>query len=372
VENLAFVRLYSGTLKVGDKVFNPVKQKQEKISKLMKLHANKREEVPEILAGDIGAIVGLKFTTTGDTLCEKGDHIILESMDFPEPVIGVAIEPKSKAEEKKLAETLTKIALEDPSFTISTDVDTGQTIIKGMGELHLEIIVDRLLNDFKVGANVGKPQVAYKETISSKHRAEAKFDQQTGAKGQYGHVIIEVEPLARGRGIIFENVVASETIPAEFITSVKRGVIDSLDSGPLIGYPLTDIQINLVGGSYHEDDSTEMAFGVAGAMAIRRASSEADPKLLEPIMDLEITTPEEYLGEVIADLHGKRGKVVGVTAESHLQVVRAHVPLAELFGYSTSIRSATQGRANFTMQFLEYDIVPPGKSEVIIKKIRGI
>jgi elongation factor G len=241
-----------------------------------------------------------------------------------------------------------------------------------MGELHLEIIVDRLLNDFKVGANVGKPQVAYKETISSKHRAEAKFDQQTGAKGQYGHVIIEVEPLARGRGIIFENVVASETIPAEFITSVKRGVIDSLDSGPLIGYPLTDIQINLVGGSYHEDDSTEMAFGVAGAMAIRRASSEADPKLLEPIMDLEITTPEEYLGEVIADLHGKRGKVVGVTAESHLQVVRAHVPLAELFGYSTSIRSATQGRANFTMQFLEYDIVPPGKSEVIIKKIRGI
>ncbi|MBU1566201.1 MAG: elongation factor G [Proteobacteria bacterium] len=372
VENLAFVRIYSGKLSLGDKIYNPVKNKQEKISKLMKLHANKREEVQEILAGDIGAIVGLKFTTTGDTLCEKGDHIILESMDFPEPVIGVAIEPKSKAEEKKLNESLAKIALEDPSFSVSNDKDTGQMIISGMGELHLEIIVDRLLNDFKVAANVGKPQVAYKETIEIPQRSEGKFDQMTGAKGQYGHVIIEVEPLKRGTGVVFISSVEKELIPDQFLKSIQKGIVDSLDSGPLIGYPLTDILVKLVGGSYHEEDSTEMAFGVAGAMAIRRATSEAEPKLLEPIMDIEITTPEEYIGDVIADLNGKRGKVVGVSAEGHLQTVKAHAPLAELFGYSTSIRSATQGRANFTMQFLQYDVVPSNRAEAIVKKIRGI
>lgn len=372
VENLAFVRVYSGKISVGDKVYNPVKQKQEKISKLMKLHANKREEVQEIAAGDIGAIVGLKFSTTGDTLCEKGDHIILESMDFPEPVIGVAIEPRSKAEEKKLAETLAKIALEDPSFTVSTDADSGQTIISGMGELHLEIIIDRLLNDFKVSANVGKPQVAYKETIGTSHRTESKFDQMTGAKGQYGHVVIEVEPLERGAGIVFENAVAIELIPEKFLGAIRKGIVDSLDSGPLIGYPVTDIKITLVGGSYHEEESSEMAFGIAGAMAIRRATAEAGPKLLEPIMDLEISTPEEYIGEAIADINGKRGKIVGVSAESNLQIVKAHVPLAELFGYSTSLRSATQGRANFTMQFLQYDVVPASRAEAIVKKIRGI
>lgn len=372
VESLAFVRVYSGKLTVGDKVFNPVKMKQEKISKLMKLHANKREEVQEILAGDIGAIVGLKFTTTGDTLCEKGDHIVLESMDFPEPVIGVAIEPKSKAEESKLHDSLAKIALEDPSFTVSSDNDTGQTIISGMGELHLEIIVDRLLNDFKVAANVGKPQVAYKETISISQRSEGKFDQLTGAKGQYGHVIIEVHPVDRGSGISFCSTVDKDLIPDQFLSSIKKGIIDSLDSGPLIGYPLTDIKVTLVGGSYHEEESTDMAFGIAGAMAIRRATSEAEPKLLEPIMNLEITTPEEYIGDVISDLNGKRGKVVGVTAEGHLQSVKAHAPLAELFGYSTSIRSATQGRASYTMQFLQYDVVPANKAEAIVKKIRGI
>ncbi len=372
VENLAFVRIYSGKLSVGDKIFNPVKQKQEKISKLMKLHANKREEVQEILAGDIGAIVGLKFTTTGDTLCEKGDYIVLESMDFPEPVIGVAIEAKSKAEEKKLNETLAKIALEDPSFTVSSNNDTGQLIISGMGELHLEIIIDRLLNEFKVAANVGKPQVAYKETIEISRRSEAKFDQMTGAKGQYGHVIIEIEPLERGAGIAFVCAVDKDLIPDQFVQAIKKSVIDSLDSGPLIGYPVTDIMVKLVGGSYHEEESTEMAFGVAGAMAIRRATSEAEPKLLEPIMDLEISTPEEYIGDVIADLNGKRGKVVGVSAEGHLQTLKAHAPLAELFGYSTSIRSATQGRASFTMQFLQYDVVPANRAEAIVKKIRGI
>ncbi len=372
VENLAFVRIYSGKLSVGDKIYNPVKNKQEKISKLMKLHANKREEVQEILAGDIGAIVGLKFTTTGDTLCAKGDHIILESMEFPEPVIGVAIEAKSKAEEKKLNETLAKIALEDPSFTVSSNKDTGQMIISGMGELHLEIIIDRLLNEFRVAANVGKPQVAYKETIEICRRSEAKFDQMTGAKGQYGHVIIEIEPLHRGAGIEFTSSVDKLLIPDHFLNSIQKGIIDSLDSGPLIGYPLTDIKVELVGGSYHDEESTEMAFGVASAMAVRRATSEAEPKLLEPIMDIEITTPGEYIGDVIADLNSKRGKIVGVSTEGHLQTVKAHAPLAELFGYSTSIRSATQGRANFTMQFLQYDIVPANKAEVIVKKIRGI
>jgi elongation factor G len=372
VENLAFVRIYSGKLSVGDKIYNPVKNKQEKISKLMKLHANKREEVQEILAGDIGAIVGLKFTTTGDTLCAKGDHIILESMEFPEPVIGVAIEAKSKAEEKKLNETLAKIALEDPSFTVSSNKDTGQMIISGMGELHLEIIIDRLLNEFKVAANVGKPQVAYKETIDICRRSEAKFDQMTGAKGQYGHVIIEIEPLHRGAGIEFTSCVDKLLIPDHFLNSIQKGIIDSLDSGPLIGYPLTDIKVELVGGSYHDEESTEMAFGIASAMAVRRATSEAEPKLLEPIMDIEITTPGEYIGDVIADLNSKRGKIVGVSTEGHLQTVKAHAPLAELFGYSTSIRSATQGRANFTMQFLQYDIVPANKAEVIVKKIRGI
>ena len=372
VENLAFVRVYSGTINVGDKVYNPVKKKQEKISKLMKLHANKREEVQEISAGDIGAIVGLKFTTTGDTLCAKGDSIILESMDFPDPVIGVAIEPKSKAEEKKLADTLAKIALEDPSFTVSTDADSGQTIISGMGELHLEIIIDRLLNEFKVSAKVGKPQVAYKETIEISQKAEAKFDQLTGAKGQYGHVIIQIEPLPRGAGIEFVSCVEKEMIPDQFLGSIKKGIVDSLDSGPLIGYPLTDIKVSLIGGSYHEEESTEMAFGVAAAMAIRRATSEAQPKLLEPVMKLEVTTPEEYIGDVIGDLNSKRGKIVGVSADATLQILNGHVPLAEMFGYSTSLRSATQGRANFTMQFLEYDVVPAQKAEIIIKKIRGI
>jgi len=372
VEHLAFIRVYSGVLKLGDKVYNPVKKKKEKISKLLKLHANKREEVEEIGTGDIGAIVGLKFTTTGDTLCESGDFIALESMVFPEPVIGIAIEPKSKAEEKKLADTLEKIALEDPSFTISVDEDTGQTIISGMGELHLEIIIDRLLSDFKVSANVGTPQVAYKETITAAVSGEGKFDQLTGAKGQYGHVKIEIEPLPRGAGFEFVSKVDSKTIPDVFLGAVERGIKDSLDSGPLIGYPLTDIKVSLIGGSYHEVESTEMAFGVSSAMAIRRAAADAEPVLLEPLMELEVVTPEESLGDVMSDLNSKRAKVTGVEALGELQTVHAHVPLSEMFGYSTSLRSATQGRANFTMQFLEYDIVPEGKANAIIKKIRGI
>ena len=372
VENLAFIRLYSGCITVGDKLYNSRKGKQEKIAKILKLHANKREEVPQLAAGDIGAIVGLKFTTTGGTLCEKGDFIVLESMDFPEPVIGVAIEPKSKAEEKKLEETLKKIALEDPSFTISVNGDTGQTIISGMGELHLEIIVDRLVNDFKVSANIGKPQVAYKESLTAKGKAEGKFDQLTGAKGQYGHVVLEIEPLGRGQGFEFVSLVDDAQIPSIFLAAIRKSVVDSLDAGPLLGYPLTDVKISLVGGSYHDDESTDMAFGISTSMAMRRAALEAKPVLLEPVMDLEVVTPEEYVGDVISDLNSKRAKIIGVDAASHYQMLKAHVPLSEMFGYSTALRSATQGRANFTMQFLEYNVVPAAKAEAIIKKIRGI
>ncbi len=372
VENLAFVRVYSGMLKVGDKVFNPVKKKKEKIGKLIRLHANKREEVDLLKAGDIGAIIGLKFSTTGDTLCGNGDYIVLESMEFPEPVIGVAIEAKSRADEKKLAETLAKIALEDPSFKISMNEDTGQTIISGMGELHLEIIVDRLLNEFKANANVGKPQVSYKETISAVAEGEGKFDHDSGAKGQYGHVVLKVESLERGDGVVFESLIKDDQIPGEFLGAIEKGVRDSLDAGPLIGHPVTDIKVSLIGGSFVEDESTEMAFGISSAMAIRRATVEAEPLLLEPIMSLEITCPDEYLGDMMNDLNSKRAKVVGVDSRDGLQVVKAQAPLAEMFGYSTSLRSATQGRASFTMQFEKYDVVQKNRADDIIRKIRGI
>ena len=371
VENLAFIRVYAGSLKLGEKVYNPVQKKQEKISKLLKLHANKREEVKEIKAGDIGAIVGLKFTTTGDTLCGTGDFVVLERMEFPEPVIGIAIEPRSKAEEIKLKETLDKIAREDPSFTVGTNAETGQTIISGMGELHLEIITDRLLNEFKVSAKVGTPQVAYKETIDTAAEAEGRFEQMTGT-AQYGHVILRIEPLERGSGFVFSSEVDEKTVPKIYLAAVERGVKDTLDSGPLIGYPLTDVKVRLIGGSYDEDGSTEMAFGIAASMALRKAAGQAHPHLLEPIMDLEVVTPEDYVGEVIADVNTKRGKITGIEAETDRQIVRAHVPLAEMFGYSTSLRSATQGRAHFSMQFLKYDLVPGNKAEAIIKKIRGI
>ena len=372
VENLAFIRVYSGILKIGDKVYNPVKKKKEKISKLIRLHANKREEVDSLQAGDIGAVIGLKFSTTGDTLCVSGDYIVLESMEFPEPVIGIAIEAKSKADEKKLAQTLDKIALEDPSFRISKNEDTGQTIISGMGELHLEVIVDRLLNEFKANANVGKPQVSYKETISAIAEGEGKFDQQTGAKGQYGHVVLKVEPLERSEGVVFESLVKDDQIPAEFLDAIEKGIRDSLDAGSLIGYPVTDIKVTLTGGSYIEDESTEMAFGIASAMAIRRVTADAEPLLLEPIMNLEIVCPDEYLGDMMNDLNSKRAKVVGIETNDGLQVVRAHAPLVQMFGYSTSLRSATQGRANFTMLFEKYDVVQKNRADEIIRKIRGI
>nr|WP_320013294.1 elongation factor G [uncultured Desulfobulbus sp.] len=372
VGHLSFIRVYSGELKLGDKVFNPSKRKTEKISKLIKLHANKREEVDQIGPGDIGAVVGLKFTRTGDTLCENGENILLEAIEFPEPVIGIAIEPKTKADEGVLAEGLEKIAWEDPSFKISASEETGQTIISGMGELHLEIIVDRLIREFKVKANIGKPQVAYRETITKAAHAEGRFESLGTGKEQYGHVELEVAPGEKGSGKTFLSKVDEKQIPAPFIEAIKRGVLDSLDSGPVVGYPMMDVTVTLVGGSYDEEKSTEMAFGVAGTMACRKAVGQADPVLMEPVMNLDVVTPEEYLGDVINDLNKKRAQVIGVDAEQNRQVVHAKAPLAELFGYSTDLRSATQGRATFTMIFSDFAMIPAKSAEAIIHKIKGV
>jgi len=372
VGNLAFLRVYAGELKVGDKVFNPLKRKKEKISKIIKLHANKREEVGRIGPGDIGAVVGLKFTTTGDSLCATGDFIVLERMEFPEPVIGIAIEAKTKADESKLSESLEKIVKEDPSFKVSIDGDTGQTIISGMGELHLEIIIDRLIREFKVQANVGTPQVSYRETLTSKAVGEGRFETQGGGKDQYGHVILELVPGERESGIHFENLVQDGQIPKEFVETIEKGVRDSLDSGPLIGYPVLDVIVRLTGGSYDEENSTEMAFGVAATMACREAALKGNPILLEPVMSLEILSPEDYIGEVINDLNRKRAQVNGVETDRGGQVIHALAPLSELFGYSTDLRSATQGRATFTMQFAEFAEIPAKLAESIIHKIRGV
>ena len=372
VGNLAFLRVYSGQLKLGERLFNTRKHKTEKISKLVRLHANKREEIDSIAAGDICAVVGLKFSRTGDTLCEVGDFILLEEMSFPEPVIGVSIEPKTKADESRLAESLAKLASEDPSFRVTVSEDTGQTIISGMGELHLEIIVDRLTREFKVAAAVGRPQVSYRETLTTSSRAEARFEPQGTGKEQYGHVEIELAPGPRHSGHRFECLVDEARIPAQFVQAIKKGVLDSLDSGPLIGYPLLDIEARLVGGCDDEDKSTDLAFGVAATMACRKAAMQGSPVLLEPIMELEVVTPEEYLGDVLNDLNRKRAQVNGVDTEKTLQVVRAKVALSEMFGYSTELRSATQGRATFTMRFVEFAEVPARKAEAIIRKIKGV
>ncbi len=372
VGNLAYIRIYSGSLKVGDQVYNPAKRKKEKVGRILKMHANKREEVKEVSAGDIAALVGLRFTTTGDTLCQSGNSVRLETIEFPDPVIGIAIEPKSKADENNLFESLEKIVREDPSFKVKTDEDTGQTIISGMGELHLEIIVDRLLREFKVGANVGKPQVAYKESVIGTGQAGVVFDQQVAGRIQYGEVILEVGPARRGAGLIFESLVDDQQVPGRFVEAVEKGIKDGLDGGVLVGFPLVDLHVKLVGGSYNQDESTDMAFGAAANMALRKAASQAEPVLLEPIMALEVIVPEQYLGEVMSDLNGKRARITGVESRIDIQVVKAEVPLAEMFGYSTDLRSATQGRATFTMQFSSFDRVPDNKAEKIINRIRGI
>lgn len=371
VGQLTFVRVYSGVLSAGSYVYNSTKDVKERIGRLLKMHANKREEIKEVRAGDIAAIVGLKSTLTGDTLCDESSPIVLESIQFPEPVISVAIEPKTKADQEKLSVSLAKLAQEDPSFKVSYDEETGQTIISGMGELHLEIIVDRLMREFKVGANVGKPQVAYKETIKGSARVEGKFVRQSGGRGQYGHVWIDVEPLERGKGFEFVNKIVGGAIPREYIPAVEKGIKEAMDGGVLAGYPVVDVRATLFDGSYHEVDSSEMAFKIAGSMAFKEGAKKAQITLLEPIMSVEVVTPEEYMGDVIGDLNSRRGKIQSMEKRGSAQVIKAMVPLSEMFGYATDLRSKTQGRATYTMQFSHYEDVPKGIMDSIVAKVKG-
>ncbi|MCL0043538.1 elongation factor G [Peptococcaceae bacterium] len=368
VGKLTFFRVYSGTMKSGSYVFNSTKGKKERIGRILQMHANHREEINEVFAGDIAAAVGLKFTTTGDTLCDEKAPIVLESMEFPEPVIDIAIEPKSKADQDKLAMALQKLAEEDPTFRMHTDHETGQTIISGMGELHLDIIVDRLVREFKVEANVGRPQVAYKETIKKAVKAEGKFIRQSGGRGQYGHCWIEIEPLERGAGYEFVNKIVGGVIPKEYIPAVDAGIREAMETGVLAGYPMLDIRVMLFDGSYHEVDSSEMAFKVASSMAFKEGAKKADPVLLEPIMKVEVIVPEEYMGDVMGDINSRRGRIESMDQRGNSRVVTAYVPLAEMFGYATDLRSRTQGRGQYTMQFARYEEVPKNVAEEIINK----
>src|SRR5881398_950355 len=360
VGTLSFFRIYSKSLTSGASVYNSTKGKRERIGRLLKMHANKREEIKEVYAGDIAAAVGLKNVTTGDTICDTNKPVVLESMDFPDPVISIAIEPKTKADQERLGGSLHKLATEDPSFRISANPETGQTLISGMGELHLEIIVDRLLREFKVDANVGKPQVAYKETIRKAVEHEAKFIRQTGGRGQYGHVVLRVEPLPAGGGFEFVDGTKGGVIPREYIPAIEKGVKEAMESGVLAGYPVVDMKATVVYGSYHEVDSSEIAFKIAGSMAFKEAMAKASPVILEPIMSLEVVTPEEFMGDVISDINRRRGRIAGQEPRGNAQVIAANVPLAEMFGYATDLRSRTQGRATFTMQFSHYEPVPKG------------
>ena len=363
VGTLAFVRVYSGVLKVGDTVLNATKDKRERVGRLLKMHANNREDIKEVYAGDIAAFVGPKTLTTGDTITATNSPVMLESITFPEPVIAIAIEPKTKADQEKLSTALQKIASEDPSFRVSTDEETAQTHIAGMGELHLEIVVDRITREFGVNANIGKPQVAYRETIRKSVEHELRFIKQTGGRGQYAHIWIEVSPQAPGKGFEFVDSIKGGVIPREYIPAVGKGAADAMTAGPLAGYPMVDIRVSLFDGSYHEVDSSEMAFKIAGSMAVKEAARKASPVLLEPIMDVEVVVPEEYMGDVIGDLSSRRGRVHSMTSRTGAQVVSATVPLATMFGYATDLRSKTQGRATFTMQFAHYEPVPTSVSE---------
>ncbi|BCJ87342.1 elongation factor G [Effusibacillus dendaii] len=371
VGKLAFFRVYSGVLNSGSYVLNSTKNKRERIGRILQMHANHREEISTVYAGDIAAAVGLKDTTTGDTLCDEKNIVILESMEFPEPVIDVAIEPKTKADQDKMGLALAKLAEEDPTFKTHTDQETGQTIISGMGELHLEIIVDRLLREFKVEANVGKPQVAYKETIKGRTKVEGKFVRQSGGKGQYGHVWLELEPLERGQGYIFENKIVGGVVPREYIPAVDEGVQEAMENGVLAGYPLIDMKVTIVDGSYHDVDSSEMAFKIAGSMALKAGVLKADPVILEPIMKVEVTVPEEYMGDIMGDINSRRGRIEGMEAVGGGQVIRGYVPLSEMFGYATSLRSRTQGRGNYSMEFYSYEEVPKSIAQEIISKNKG-
>ncbi len=364
---LTYFRVYSGWLEAGSYVLNSTKGKKERIGRLLKMHANKREEIKEIYAGDICATVGLKYTITGDTLCDENNPVILESMEFPEPVISVAIEPKTKGDQDKLSMALNKLAQEDPSFRVKVDEETGQTIISGMGELHLEIIVDRLMREFKVEANVGNPQVAYRETIKKKSSYESKYIKQSGGRGQYGHVVLEVEPQEPGTGFKFINKIVGGVIPKEYIPAVEKGIVEAMDTGVLAGYPVVDVAVTLLDGSYHEVDSSEMAFKIAASIGFKEACKKASPVLLEPIMKVEVVVPDEYMGDVMGDLNSRRGRIEGMEARGNAQVIRCNVPLKEMFGYATSLRSLTQGRATYTMIFDHYEEVPQNISDEIIK-----
>jgi len=371
VGQLCFFRVYSGVMQSGSYVYNSTKGKRERIGRILKMHANKREEIKEVYAGDIAAAVGLKYTTTGDTLCEENNAVILESIEFPEPVISIAIEPKTKADQEKLGISLGKLASEDPSFRVKTDEETGQTIISGMGELHLEIIVDRLFREFKVDANVGKPQVAYRETITKKVKSEGKFVRQSGGRGQFGHVWLEIEPQEAGKGYEFVDAIKGGVVPREYIPAVDKGIKEALDSGVMAGFPVVDIKVTLIDGSYHEVDSSEMAFKIAGSMGFKEGCQKASPIILEPIMSVEVVVPEDYMGDVIGDLNSRRGRIMGMEGRAGAQVVTAMVPLAQMFGYSTDLRSATQGRATYSMTFDHYEPVPKSVAEEIVAKVKG-
>lgn len=372
VGKLTFFRTYSGTADAGSYIFNSVKGKKERLGRILQMHANSREEIKEVRTGDIAAAVGLKFTSTGDTLCDEKKPIILESMEFPDPVIDVAIEPKTKQDQEKMGLALQKLSEEDPTFRVHTDEETGQTIISGMGELHLEIIVDRLLREFKVDALVGKPQVAYKETITKSQRSECKYARQSGGKGQYGHVVIEIQPLERGTGYLFENKITGGAIPKEYIPAVDAGIQEAMLNGVLAGYPVMDVKIVLVDGSYHDVDSSEMAFKIAGSMAFKDGAKKAGAAIVEPVMKVEVTTPEDYMGDVIGDINSRRGRIEGMDPRpGKVTAIRGFVPLAEMFGYSTDLRSRTQGRGQYTMQFDHYTEVPKSISEEIITKRQG-
>jgi len=371
VGQLTFFRVYSGIINSGSYVYNSTKGKKERIGRILKMHANKREEIKEVYAGDIAAAVGLKYTTTGDTLCDEDNEVILESIEFPEPVISIAIEPKTKADQEKLGLSLQKLASEDPSFRVKTDEETGQTIISGMGELHLEIIVDRLMREFKVQANVGKPQVAYRETISKKVKVEGKFVRQSGGRGQYGHVWLELEPQEPGKGYEFVDAIKGGVVPREYIPAVDKGIQEATENGVLAGFPVVDLKVTLIDGSYHEVDSSEMAFKIAGSMGFKEGCLKASPIILEPIVSVEVVVPEEYMGDVIGDLNSRRGRIMGMDTRAGAQIIAAMVPMASMFGYSTDLRSATQGRATYSMTFDHYEPVPKSVAEEIVAKAKG-
>ena len=372
VGKLTFFRVYSGVLKSGSYVYNSTKDKRERVGRVLQMHANKREEIEEVRAGDIAAAIGLKDTRTGDTLCDDDKPIILEAMKFPAPVIDVAIEPKTKADQDKLAIALQKLAEEDPTFRVHTDAETSQTIISGMGELHLEIIVDRMMREFKVDANVGRPQVAYRETIRRRvEKVEGKFIRQSGGKGQYGHVVINMEPSQAGAGFVFEDKIVGGVIPREYIGPVEQGIKEALENGVLAGYPMVDVTVELIYGSYHDVDSSEMAFKIAGSMAFKEAAKKAQPVILEPMMNVEVVCPDAYMGDILGDLSARRGKIGGMTQRGEAQVIGASVPLSEMFGYSTKLRSMSQGRAVYSMEFSHYEEVPKSKAEEIITKVKA-